>query len=68
VAGKPSPQKSDPFGGKFDQRGVTHDLATSTQIAHWSYAQAFHAGGMTWQRGKTLVHVSPVWERLFICP
>jgi 5-methylcytosine-specific restriction endonuclease McrA len=46
----------------FDSRGIMHDLAASTQIAHWTYAQAFQAGGVTWQRAKTFVHMRPEWE------
>jgi len=38
--------------GKFDRRGVTHDLATWTQIARWSYAQAFHVGNLLGNEGK----------------
>ena len=50
----------------FNSRGIIHDVAASTQVAHWAYAQAFHSGGVTWQRAKTFVHMRPDWERIFV--
>jgi hypothetical protein len=49
----------------FDSSGIIHDLAASTQIAHWAYAPASQAGGVTWQRAKAFVHMRAEWEQMF---
>lgn len=49
----------------FDERGVVHDLPSSTKVAAWSYSQAEEVGSKLWRaRRADLVVVDPGWRAL----
>ena len=50
------------IASEFEARGFVHDLPGSIQVARWAYDRSFETGGLTWRRGKELLHLQPGWE------
>lgn len=47
----------------FHDRGVLHDLPTTLRITDWTYSQVAMSRGLTWEKGRTMVHLPTDWER-----
>lgn len=59
-------ERNELFAGQiadeFGERGMICDLPTSLRIAEWTYRQVDDVGGLTWEKGRTMVPLAGNWN------
>jgi 5-methylcytosine-specific restriction endonuclease McrA len=58
-------QFDDNLVTQFDERRLTHDLATSTQVAEWAYGQTASRDGQLWVHGNEFQKIDADWWTRF---
>ena len=51
---------------RFEEAGLTHDLAASNRITRWAYGQVAGQEGQVWVRGRTLEKLGREWEGVLV--